>query len=173
MNTTKLFNATAASLVMAASAFAFAQAPATPAVAPAPAPAVTKPAAAAPVAAPVVAPAAAKPASSGDAMEGKAAWYGKRFAGRKTASGKIFNPAAMTAAHNTLAFGTKVKVTNTKNNKSVVLTITDRGPSTPGRIIDVSAAAASKLGFVRAGTADVKLEITAEAPAKKVKVAKK
>lgn len=176
MNTTKLFNTTAASLVMAASAFAFAQAPATPAVAPAPAPAVTKPAAAAPAAAPVAAPvvavAAAKPTSTGDAMEGKAAWYGKRFAGRKTASGKIFNPAAMTAAHNTLAFGTKVKVTNTKNNKSAIVTITDRGPSTPGRIIDVSAAAASKLGFVRAGTADVKLEITAEAPAKKVKVAK-
>lgn len=168
MNTTKLFNTAAASLAMAASAFAFAQAPATPAAAPA----VTKSAAAAPAAAPVVAPMAAKPATTSDAMEGKAAWYGKRFAGRKTASGKIFNPAAMTAAHNTLAFGTKVKVTNTKNNKSVVLTITDRGPSTPGRIIDVSAAAASKLGFVGAGTADVRLEITAEAPAKKAKVAK-
>ena len=79
----------------------------------------------------------------------------------------------MTAAHNTLAFGTKVKVTNTKNNKTAIVTITDRGPSTPGRIIDVSAAAASKLGFVRAGTTDVKLEITAKTPAKKVKVAKK
>ena len=167
MNTTKLLNTAVVGFTIAASTLAFAQAPATPAAAPA----VTTPAAA-PVVAPVVAPAAAKPASTGDAMEGKAAWYGKRFAGRKTASGKIFNPAAMTAAHNTLAFGTKVKVTNTKNNKSVVLTITDRGPSTPGRIIDVSAAAASKLGFVGAGTADVRLEITAEAPAKKAKVAK-
>jgi rare lipoprotein A len=171
-----------AGLTIALSGLAIAQTPATatkpaaPAAA-APAPAAAPAAAPAPAApttapAPAVAPVAARSSSTTDVMEGKAAWYGKRFAGRKTASGKIFNPAAMTAAHNTLAFGTKVKVTNTKNNKSVTVTITDRGPSTPGRIIDVSAAAAGKLGFVRAGTADVKLEITAEAPAKKVKVKK-
>jgi rare lipoprotein A len=158
MKKNKVMKFLTAGLTIALSGLAIAQTPAT----------ATKPAAPAPA----VAPAAAPSSNAANAMEGKAAWYGKRFAGRKTASGKIFNPAALTAAHNTLAFGTKVKVTNTKNNKSVTVTITDRGPSTPGRIIDVSAAAAGKLGFVRAGTADVKLEITAEAPAKKVKVKK-
>lgn len=105
------------------------------------------------------APAAAPAAASGDAMSGTAAWYGRKFAGRKTASGKRFNPDAMTAAHPTLAFGTRVKVTNTKNQRSAVVTITDRGPTTPGRIIDVSQAAAKKLGFIRAGLTDVTLEV--------------
>ena len=111
-------------------------------------------------------PAAAEPAkeaapaaASGDAMSGTAAWYGHKFAGRKTASGKRFNPNAMTAAHPTLAFGTRVKVTNTKNKRSAVVTITDRGPTTPGRIIDVSQAAAKKLGFIRSGLTDVSLEV--------------
>ncbi len=172
MKNNKMMQLMMAGLTIALSSFAVAQTPAkpaTPAVAPptaAAAPTITV----APTAA--VAPVVAPSSSATNAMDGKAAWYGKRFAGRKTASGKIFNPAAMTAAHNTLAFGTKVKVTNTKNNKTATVTITDRGPSTPGRIIDVSAAAASKLGFVRAGIADVKLEIVAEAPAKKVKVKK-
>ncbi len=114
MKATELFNAVATGFVLAAaiivSTLAVAQAPATPTAAPAVA-AVAAPAAVA------TAPTAVKFASTGDAMEGKAAWYGKRFAGRKTASGQIFDPAAMTAAHNTLAFGTKVKVTNKKTTK--------------------------------------------------------
>lgn len=67
-----------------------------------------------------------------------ASWYGPKFHGKRTASGAIYNMYAMTAAHKTLPFGSKVRVTNLKNNKSVVLKITDRGPFTPGRVIDVS-----------------------------------
>jgi len=128
---------------------AFAQSASAPASA-APKPAETTPPAAAP---------SATAATSGDAMSGTAAWYGRKFNGRKTASGQRFNAAALTAAHPTLAFGSRVKVTNTKNNRSVVVVINDRGPTTPGRIIDVSQAAATRLGFVRAGTTDVKLEV--------------
>ena len=97
--------------------------------------------------------------SQGDVERGVAAWYGRKFAGRKTASGKRFDPDAMTAAHPSLPFGTRVRVTNVDNKRSVVLTINDRGPSTPGRIIDVSLAAAKKLDFVRAGLADVAIEV--------------
>ena len=93
-------------------------------------------------------------------MEGVAAWYGHNFAGRRTASGKRFNPNALTAAHPTLPFGTRVNIINTKNNRSVVVTINDRGPTSPRRMLDVSVAAAKKLDFVRAGLTDVKLEIT-------------
>ena len=92
-------------------------------------------------------------------MEGVAAWYGHKFAGRRTASGKRFNPNAMTAAHPTLPFGTRVNVTNTRNNRNVLVTINDRGPTSPKRMLDVSVAAAKKLGFVRAGLTEVKLEI--------------
>jgi rare lipoprotein A len=144
---------------------AFAQAPAAPAKAEAqkaPVPSATAPQSSAPAASPAAAPAAkaAAPVAAGsDSLEGKAAWYGKKFAGRKTASGQRFNPNAMTAAHPTLPMGSKVKVTNTKNNKSVVVVINDRYPAAGGRIIDVSRAAARKLGFVRSGVTDVKLEV--------------
>lgn len=69
---------------------------------------------------------------------GIASWYGPGFHGKRTASGAIYNMYALTAAHKTLPFGSKVKVTNLENKKSVVLKITDRGPFTPGRVIDVS-----------------------------------
>jgi rare lipoprotein A len=140
---------------------AFAQAPAAPAKAEAqkaPVPSANAPQSSAPAAAPA-AKAAAPVAAGSDSLEGKAAWYGKKFAGRKTASGQRFNPNAMTAAHPTLPMGSKVKVTNTKNNKSVVVVINDRYPAAGGRIIDVSRAAARKLGFVRSGVTDVKLEV--------------
>lgn len=105
------------------------------------------------------APAAPAAAPAGNhAMEGVAAWYGHKFAGRRTASGKRFNPNAMTAAHPTLPFGTRVNVTNTRNNRNVLVTINDRGPTSPKRMLDVSVAAAKKLGFVRAGLTEVKLE---------------
>ena len=109
--------------------------------------------------APAPAPAPAPMAASADATEGKIAWYGSKFNGRKTASGQRFNSAAMTMAHKTLPFGTKVRVTNLANNRSVVLRVNDRGPTTADRVGDVSAAAARKLGMQRAGVANAKLEI--------------
>ena len=148
---------------------AMAQAPA-PLPAPAPAPV------SAPTISPITVPATASaPASaSGEhKMEGVAAYYGNRFNGRKTASGQRFDNAAMTAAHNTLPFGTRVKITNTKNNRSVVVRITDRGPTTPGRTFDLTRAAASRLGYVRSGMTEVKAEIVSAAPAKKVRKAAK
>ncbi len=91
------------------------------------------------------------------AQTGTASWYGPGFQGRKTASGQTFNTHAMTAAHKTLRFGTKVKVTNLHNGKSVFVTITDRGPFVRGRIIDLSQAAKSAIGM--GGTAPVSLEV--------------
>ena len=79
---------------------------------------------------------------------GRASWYALKS---RTASGEMMNPAAMTAAHRTLPFGTKVKVTNQRNGKSVVVRINDRGPFIKGRVIDLSKAAASKLGFIKSG----------------------
>ncbi len=117
-------------------------------------------AAPAPAAAPAAAMAPANSAASvGDVSEGKLAYYGKKFAGRKTASGERFNPGAMTMAHTSLPFGTRVKVTNLANKRSVVVRVNDRGPSTPGRVGDLSLAAAQKLRAVRAGIIDAKLEV--------------
>ena len=92
-------------------------------------------------------------------MVGLASFYAAKFHGRRTASGEIFNTHALTAAHLTLPFGTKVKVTNLRNGKSVIVRITGRGPHVRGRIIDLSVAAAKKIGLNRAGTVRVKLEI--------------
>jgi rare lipoprotein A len=140
---------------------------ATPVLAqPAPAPAPTAPAAAtAPATKPAAAPAAATAAAG--AERGKLAWYGKKFAGRKTASGQAYDPNAMTMAHKSLPFGTRVKVTNLANGRSVVLRVNDRGPGQLDRVGDVSEAAARKLGMLRAGVVDAELQVVAEAPAKK------
>ncbi len=92
---------------------------------------------------------------------GIASWYGKRYHGRRTASGQIFDMHALTAAHPTLPFQTRVKVTNLQNGRSVVLAVTDRGPFVPGRVIDVSRRAAELLGFVRQGTARVRVRVAA------------
>ena len=89
---------------------------------------------------------------------GLASWYGKKFHGRKTASGERFNMFAMTGAHRSLPFATYVRVTNLKNKKTVIIKINDRGPFSKHRLIDVSYAAAVKLGFTAAGTARVKIE---------------
>ena len=90
-----------------------------------------------------------------------ASYYGKEHAGRRTASGERFNPGAMTAAHRTLRFGTKVRVTNTRNNtrngRSVVVRINDRGPFVKGRSIDLSSGAARVIGM--GGAAQVKLTV--------------
>ncbi len=79
-------------------------------------------------------------------QSGKASWYGPRFHGRLTANGERFNTNDMTAAHKTLPFGTKVRVTNTKTGQSVVVRINDRGPYAHGRVIDLSKASARPIG---------------------------
>ncbi|HET6399972.1 MAG TPA: septal ring lytic transglycosylase RlpA family protein [Candidatus Kapabacteria bacterium] len=97
------------------------------------------------------------------AMRGVASWYGKEFNKRRTASGVRFNTHAMMAAHRTLPFGTKVRVTNLENQKSCIVEITDRGPYARGRIIDLSLAAAEKIGMAEAGVARVQLEVLGNA----------
>ena len=94
----------------------------------------------------------------------RASWYGKRFQGRRTACGSVFNPQHLTAAHRTLGFGSRVKVTELGSGRSVVVQITDRGPFFPGRGIDLSYAAARQLGIVHRGVARVKLEPVAPEP---------
>jgi rare lipoprotein A len=92
--------------------------------------------------------------------EGVASWYGPGFHGRKTASGKRFNTNKLTAAHRTLPFGTKVLVTNLSNEKTVEVEINDRGPAKKTkRLIDLSKAAAKKLGFASAGVTQVRVEV--------------
>jgi rare lipoprotein A len=92
---------------------------------------------------------------------GTASYYGKRFHGRRTANGERFDMNAMTAAHKTLPFGTHVRVTNPRNGRSVTVRINDRGPFIRGRQIDLSRAAAQKLGMIRKGHARVQMEIVA------------
>ena len=89
---------------------------------------------------------------------GQASWYGAAHHGKRTASGAVYDKEALTAAHPSLPFGTRVKVTNLSNGKSVEVQITDRGPFVGGRIIDLSQAAARALGMVESGTATVRLE---------------
>ena len=89
---------------------------------------------------------------------GKASWYGGKWHGGPTASGERYNKRSMTAAHRSLPFGTRVRVTNLRNGKSVVVRINNRGPYTKGRIIDMSEAAAEKLGMIKAGVVPVKVE---------------
>ena len=91
--------------------------------------------------------------------EGVASFYADSFHGRETASGEVYNKRAFTAAHPTIAFGTRVKVVSLDNGRSAWVRINDRGPMVEGRIIDLSAAAARKLRFTEAGTAKVRLEI--------------
>ena len=91
--------------------------------------------------------------------EGMASYYGAEFAGSRTASGERFDPTALTAAHRTLAFQSRVAVTNLSNGREVIVRINDRGPWGKGRIIDISSAAAREIGMHRSGTARVKLEL--------------
>jgi rare lipoprotein A len=103
------------------------------------------------------------PIDLASAQCGSASWYAMTS---RTASGERANPNTMTAAHRTLPFGSKVRVENLKNGKSVVVRINDRGPFTGGRVIDVTRAAANSLGFVRAGTAKVRLTVLGPTPRK-------
>lgn len=91
--------------------------------------------------------------------EGTASFYGRRFNGRRTASGEAFDMHALTAAHRTLPFGSKVRVTNLANDRSVVVRINDRGPFTRKRVIDLSRAAANEIGLIRRGHGQVRLEL--------------
>ena len=90
---------------------------------------------------------------------GTARFYNDKFQGKKLASGEVYDKAALTASHKTLAFGTKVKVTNVANDKSVVVTINDRLSKRSSTLIDVSRQAAEELGFVKSGKAKVKLDV--------------
>lgn len=100
-----------------------------------------------------------KPFLLGRSLVGKASWYGPKFHGRPTASGEIFNQHSFTAAHPYLGFGTKVRVTNLNNGRSVIVRINDRGPFVHNRIIDLSKAAASTIGLIRSGIAPVRIEV--------------
>lgn len=90
---------------------------------------------------------------------GKASFYADKFEGVPTASGEKYKHSRLTAAHKTLPFGTKIKVTNLANNESVIVTVNDRGPYVEDRIVDLSKSAAEKLGFVNQGLADVTVEV--------------
>jgi rare lipoprotein A len=97
--------------------------------------------------------------------QGLASWYGPGFNGNLTANGEVFNQNAMTAAHRSLPFGSRVRVTNLDNGRSIVVRINDRGPYSGGRIIDMSAASARQIGLDQAGVAPVRVEVLDNAPA--------
>ena len=101
---------------------------------------------------------AARPAPGPAEGEGVASYYGRNFHGRKTASGAIYDCEAMTCAHRTLPFGTRLRVTAVESGRSVVVTVTDRGPFVHGRIVDLSLGAARELGMLEKGVARVKVE---------------
>jgi rare lipoprotein A len=96
---------------------------------------------------------------SGEPVVGHASWYGEEFARRPTANGERFDPSKLTCAHRTLPFGSKVRVTNLRNGRSVMVVITDRGPYARRREIDLSYGAARALGMVRRGVERVLIEL--------------
>ncbi len=96
---------------------------------------------------------------------GMASWYGSDFHGKKTATGEIYNMYGLSAAHKTLPLGTKVRVTNLSNGRSVYLTVNDRGPFVRGRLLDLSYGAAKKLGSVKQGVIRVRITAVGSAPA--------
>ena len=96
---------------------------------------------------------------------GFASFYGPEFNHRRTASGERFDPKRLTAAHRTLPFGTRVRVTNLENGRRVVVRINDRGPFKKGRVLDLSPAAARRLGFTAQGITRVRLDVLSKLPA--------
>jgi len=90
---------------------------------------------------------------------GVASWYGEEFQGSETASGERFDEGRLTAAHRRLPLGTRIRVTNLRNLRSVVLKVNDRGPHVRGRLLDVSRAAAERLGFQATGKATVRVRV--------------
>ena len=99
------------------------------------------------------------PVTTKNVGSGEASYYGNELAGNRTASGERFNPRALTAAHRTLPLGSKLKVTNKANGKSVIVRVNDRGPFVKKRLIDVSYAAAQQISMISAGKAQVTLEL--------------
>lgn len=99
------------------------------------------------------------PMGQGVGMVGKASYYAQQYQGRPTASGEPYNMYDMTAAHRELPFGTLLRVTHLQTGRFVIVRVNDRGPSKPGRIVDVSWAAALELGLVQHGSGDVQVEI--------------
>jgi rare lipoprotein A len=95
----------------------------------------------------------------GHTESGMASFYGNEFQSRKTSSGEIFDQAKKTAAHRTLAFGTRLKVTNTQNSKSVMVRVNDRGPFAKGRILDLSSSAFKTIANLNAGVIPVRIEV--------------
>lgn len=91
--------------------------------------------------------------------KGEASWYGPGFYGNRTANGEVFRPGTLTAAHRTLPFGTKVRVTNLRNGRSAVVRINDRGPFHGNRVIDLAHGAAHTLGVTSSGIAQVRLDV--------------
>ena len=129
---------------------------------PAPEPPSTPPAVPAAPAAPTTPPPAAETArQKGNAttMRGRVSLYGEEFAGKKTANGDTFDPTALTMAHRTLPFGTRVRVTNLENQRSVEVIVNDRGPAVAGRIADLSRAAAAHIGMISDGVVEALLEV--------------
>jgi len=111
---------------------------------------------------------ASRPSSPvGDVERGRVSLYGEDFAGKTTANGETFDPDALTMAHRTLPFGTRVRVTNLENQRSVVVTVNDRGPFVAGRIADLSLGAARQIGMVASGVIDAILEVIAPGSGKR------
>lgn len=109
----------------------------------------------------------AAPGPGPDSETGVASWYGERFQGRPTASGEPFDMDDMTAAHRTLPFGTRVRVTHVDNQRSITVRINDRGPFIEGRVIDLSRAAAEKLNLLDEGTALVRVDVVSRQMARR------
>jgi rare lipoprotein A len=105
-----------------------------------------------------VPPAQQPRAKTSSPLDGKATWYGQALQGRETASGEPYDMFRFTAAHMKLPFGTVLRVTNRKNGKWVVVRVTDRGPVVPGRVLDLSYAAARQIGMLEAGVVAVHIE---------------
>jgi rare lipoprotein A len=99
------------------------------------------------------------PQTTPQSLHGIASWYGEEFAGRTTANGEIFDPQSLTAAHRSLPFGTILEVVNPKTRKSVLVRVNDRGPYIANRIIDLSYAAAEKIGLAEVGVGDVDIKV--------------
>ena len=109
------------------------------------------------------APAAVEPARSSPTLGhpgqvGMASFYGRRHAGRKTASGERYDPSALTCAHRTEPFGTRLRITDLETGRQVVVTVNDRGPFVHGRVVDLSLAAARELGMIERGVTRVRVE---------------
>jgi rare lipoprotein A len=92
-------------------------------------------------------------------IEGVSSWYGEEFDGKQTSNGEIFDKNKMSAAHKDFPLGTWLRVTNLKNNRTIIVKVNDRGPFIEGRILDLSKKAADELGFLIEGLAKVRIEV--------------